>query len=118
MRISDWSSDVCSSDLPTDPRGARYDYTLRSRIDDLGALLRHAGIDEETPVTLAVHDWGGMIGFGWALSHMPQVKRLVVLNTAAFPLPTATPMPWQRSDERRVGREWVSTCRMWGRTYN
>src|SRR3546814_8478762 len=38
-----------------------------------------------------------MIGFGWALSHMPQVKRLVVLNTAAFPLPTAKPMPWQLS---------------------
>src|SRR3546814_5452457 len=88
MRISDWSSDVCSSDL-------RYDYTLRSRIDDLGALLRHAGIDDATPVTLAVHDWGGMIGFGWALSHMPQVQRLVVLNTAAFPLPGAKPMPWQ-----------------------
>src|SRR3546814_9263739 len=72
---------------PADPDGARYDYTLRSRIDDLGALLRHAGIDDATPVTLAVHDWGGMIGFGWALSHMPQVQRLVVLNTAAFPLP-------------------------------
>src|SRR3546814_859402 len=66
-------------------------------IYDLGALLRHAGIDDATPVTLAVHDWGGMIGFGWALSHMPQVKRLVVLNTAAFPLPTAKPMPWQLS---------------------
>src|SRR3546814_14929456 len=38
-----------------------------------------------------------MIGFGWALSHMAQVKRLVVLNTAAFPLPTATLMPWQPS---------------------
>src|SRR3546814_16561195 len=48
-------------------------------------------------VTLAVHDWGGMIGFGWALSHMPQVQRLVVLNTAAFPLPGAKPMPWQLS---------------------
>src|SRR3546814_1264573 len=82
---------------PADPDGARYDYTLRSRIDDLGALLRHAGIDDATPVTLAVHDWGGMIGFGWALSHMPQVQRLVVLNTAAFPLPGAKPMPWQLS---------------------
>src|SRR3546814_15042980 len=119
MRISDWSSDVCSSDL-------RYDYTLRSRIDDLGALLRHAGIDDAMPVTLAVHDWGGMIGFGWALSHMPQVQRLVVLNNAAFPLPGAQPMHWQlslgrdsyvggwavrrfnlfaRAEERRVGQE-------------
>jgi len=82
---------------PADPAGARYDYTLQSRIDDLGALLRHAGIDDATPVTLAVHDWGGMIGFGWALSHMPQVRRLVITNTAAFPLPAAKPMPWQLS---------------------
>lgn len=77
-------------------RGApAYDYTLASRVEDLQALLRHAGIDEATPVTLAVHDWGGMIGFGWALSHASQVKRLVITNTAAFPLPAAKPMPWQ-----------------------
>jgi haloalkane dehalogenase len=46
-------------------------------------------------VTLAVHDWGGMIGFGWALSHMPQVQRLVILNTAAFPMPAAKRFPWR-----------------------
>ena len=52
-----------------------------------------------------MHDWGGMIGFGWALSHLPQVQRLVILNTAAFPLPTAKPMPWRLSLGRdsRVG---------------
>ncbi|KGM53500.1 alpha/beta hydrolase [Lysobacter arseniciresistens ZS79] len=85
------------SDKPDDAAGAspRYDYTLQSRVDDLGALLDHLGISG--PVTLAVHDWGGMIGFGWALPHMPQVKRLVILNTAAFPLPAAKPMPWQLS---------------------
>ncbi|WP_460822184.1 alpha/beta fold hydrolase [Lysobacter olei] len=85
------------SDRPDDAPGAhpRYDYTLQSRVDDLSALLDHLGITG--PVTLAVHDWGGMVGFGWALSHMPQVKRLVILNTAAFPLPAAKPMPWQLS---------------------
>jgi len=88
------------SDRPGD---AHYDYTLQSRVDDLGRLLAHLRIDG--PVTLAVHDWGGMIGFGWALSHMPQVRRLVILNTAAFPLPAAKPMPWQLSLGRdsRVG---------------
>lgn len=85
------------------PDDAQYEYTLQSRVDDLTALLRHLGIDG--PVTLAVHDWGGMIGFGWALTHMPQVRRLVVLNTAAFPLPAAKPMPWQIATGRhsRVG---------------
>lgn len=87
------------SDKPDD---SRYTYTLQSRVDDLEALLRHAGIDAQTPVTLAVHDWGGMIGFGWALAHHAQVKRLVITNTAAFPLPAAKPMPWQIA----MGRHW------------
>ncbi len=83
------------SDKPDDgPRASpRYDYTLASRIEDLQALLAHLGIDG--PLTLAVHDWGGMIGFGWALEHMPQVRRLVITNTAAFPMPAAKAMPWQ-----------------------
>ena len=57
----------------------RYDYTLASRIDDLDALLRHLRIDG--PVTLAVHDWGGMVGFGWALRDpelsAPEVRYLI-----------------------------------------
>lgn len=85
------------SDKPSDDR---YAYTLQSRVDDLDALLAHLGITG--PVTLAVHDWGGMIGFGWALSHHAQVKRLVVLNTAAFPMPAAKKMPWQIA----LGRHW------------
>jgi len=91
--------------LSDKPGDTRYRYTLQSRIDDLAALLRHAGIDDATPVTLAVHDWGGMIGFGWALAHAAQVRRLVITNTAAFPLPPAKPMPWQLSLGRdsRVG---------------
>ncbi|MFT4256453.1 MAG: alpha/beta fold hydrolase [Pseudoxanthomonas sp.] len=87
------------SDKPGD---GRYEYTLQSRVDDLQALLRHAGIDDATPITLAVHDWGGMIGFGWALSHAAQVKRLVITNTAAFPMPAAKKMPWQIA----LGRDW------------
>lgn len=95
-----------SSDRPDDGGGTlpprvpsnapgHYDYTLQSRIDDVDALLTHLGIDG--PVTLAVHDWGGMIGFGWALRDPSRVRRLVITNTAAFPLPVAKPMPWQLS---------------------
>jgi len=80
------------SDKPGDDR---YRYTLQSRVDDLAALLKH--LDVDGPVTLAVHDWGGMIGFGWALSHEAQVRRLLITNTAAFPLPSSKPMPWQLS---------------------
>lgn len=81
------------SDKPDDGLAAspRYDYTLQSRIDDLDTLLRHLRING--PVTLAVHDWGGMIGFGWALRDPARVRRLVITNTAAFPLPAAKCFP-------------------------
>ena len=85
------------SDKPADPA---YGYTLRNRVQDLDRLLDHAGVGDN--VTLAVHDWGGMIGFGWALKHASRVKRLVILNTGAFPLPAAKPLPWQLN----LGRNW------------
>ena len=85
------------SDKPDDDR---YDYTLQSRVEDVTTLLDHVGVDG--PMTLVVHDWGGMIGFGWALSHANQVRRLVLTNTAAFPMPAAKRMPWQIA----LGRDW------------
>jgi len=78
------------SDKPADNR---YAYTLQSRVDDLDALLAHLDVGDN--ITLAVHDWGGIIGFGWALKHAARVKRLIITNTAAFPLPNAKAMPWQ-----------------------
>jgi pimeloyl-ACP methyl ester carboxylesterase len=89
------------SDKPDD---SQYEYTLKSRIDDLDRLLDSLGITG--PVTLAVHDWGGMVGFGWALKHSGRVRRLVVTNTGAFPLPAAKPLPWQI----RLGRTSLGTA--------
>ena len=85
--------------LSDKPGDAAYRYTLQSRVDDLAALLEHLGIVGK--VTLAVHDWGGMIGFGWALRDPSRIARVVVLNTSAFPLPADKPMPWQL----KVGRD-------------
>ncbi|WP_147653780.1 alpha/beta fold hydrolase [Vulcaniibacterium gelatinicum] len=95
------------SDKPDD---ARYRYTLASRVQDLGTLLDALGI--AGPVTLAVHDWGGMIGMGWALAHPERVRRLVILNTALFPLPPGKPMPWQLSFGRdsRLGALLIRGC--------
>jgi pimeloyl-ACP methyl ester carboxylesterase len=90
------------SDKPDDDgpaATAHYNYTLQSRIDDLERLLDSLQLGDN--ITLAVHDWGGMIGFGWALAHTARVKRLVVLNTSSFPLPAAKAMPWQL----RLGRD-------------
>ena len=77
------------SDKPGDDR---YAYTLKQRVDDLEALLEERGVDRD--VTLVVHDWGGMIGMAWAARHPERVARLVILNTAAFPLPADKPFPW------------------------
>ncbi|MDR2871510.1 MAG: alpha/beta fold hydrolase [Xanthomonadaceae bacterium] len=78
------------SDKPDD---RHYRYTLQSRVDDLDTLLSNLNVDR--PITLVVHDWGGIIGLGWSLRDMTMVRRLVILNTAAFPLPAAKKMPWQ-----------------------
>ena len=77
------------SDKPGDDR---YDYTLKSRVDDLEALLDHLGVD--AGITLVVHDWGGMIGLAYAARHPTRIARLVILNTAGFPLPRAKAFPW------------------------
>ena len=86
------------SDKPDD---AAYRYTLASRVDDLAALLDHLGLDRD--LTLVVHDWGGMIGFGWALTHAAAVRRLVILNTAAFPMLPGGRLPWQLRLARAPG---------------
>ncbi|MFQ3209594.1 MAG: pimeloyl-ACP methyl ester carboxylesterase [Colwellia sp.] len=76
------------SDKPSDEG---YDYTLVNRIDDLVALLDHLDVKEN--ITLVVHDWGGMIGMGYAARYPERIKRLVVLNTGAFHLPKAKKLP-------------------------
>jgi len=76
------------SDKPDDDG---YDYTLVNRIDDLEALLDHLEVKEN--ITLVVHDWGGMIGMGYAMRYPERIKRLVILNTGAFHLPITKKLP-------------------------
>ena len=77
------------SDKPSDDD---YDYTLSRRIDDFATLMDDLDL---TGINLVVHDWGGMIGLGWAVRNPERIKRLVILNTAAFHLPKTKPFPWQ-----------------------
>lgn len=78
--------------LSDKPGDAAYDYTLERRIGDLQRLMDHLALPR--PVTLVVHDWGGMIGFGWAAANPERVERCVVLNTAAFPMPEEKRFPF------------------------
>src|SRR3546814_15314536 len=96
MRISDWSSDVCSSDL----RGRH--------IGELDAIAQHGQLD-------VVAGAAGMIETGIEESerivereqagdriHTVIVDDAVGLEIAQSP---------SRSEERRVGKECFSTCR-------
>jgi pimeloyl-ACP methyl ester carboxylesterase len=77
------------SDKPSD---SDYSYHFEQRIEDIESLYQHLGISESA--NLIVHDWGGMIGFGWATRFRPDIRKTVVLNTAAFPMPTNKRFPF------------------------
>src|SRR3546814_13680753 len=107
MRISDWSSDVCSSDL--------------------GSLLESLA----DPVTAALHESDqSLIKYHGSYQQdnrdVREQRRLAKLEPAhSFMIRTrtpggvVTPAQWLkldavRSEERRVGQECVSTCRSRG----
>lgn len=71
--------------LSDKPSLEKYDYCLASRIADLDRLLQHLQLSR--PITLVVHDWGGMIAMAWAVQHPQMIEKLVIMNTAAFPMP-------------------------------
>jgi haloalkane dehalogenase len=87
------SPDHIGCGLSDKPPASAYPYTLARRVDDLDALLEQLGVREN--VTLVLHDWGGMIGMAWAHRRPERVRRLVVLNTAAFHPPAGKRLPWQ-----------------------
>ncbi len=76
------------SDKPDD---SRYEYTLERRVADFAALMD--GLDLDEKLTLVLHDWGGMIGMAWAVRNPHRVRRIVLLNTAAFHLPETKKLP-------------------------
>src|SRR3546814_1816618 len=88
MRISDWSSDVCSSDLvPTAPKLPPMEAVSIFK----AALNRLDDID----------GWYALGGVGLQL---------------LAEMPDFDPRSYGRSEERRVGKECVSTCRSrWSR---
>lgn len=68
-----------------------YPFTLERRCADFAAFMD--GLKLTEPITLVVHDWGGMIGTTYAVDHPEKIKRMVVLNTAAFLLPEGRSLP-------------------------
>ncbi len=72
-----------------------YPYSLARRVADVQTVLD--ALEVTGPLTLGVHDWGGMIGFAWAARNAERITRTIVTNTAAFPMPIGKQFPWQIS---------------------
>ncbi len=77
--------------LSDKPSPKKYDYVLKSRVDDLEALLDHLNLSEN--ITLILHDWGGMIGLVYALKYPDRIARMIVTNTAGFFTPSGKRIP-------------------------
>lgn len=86
--------------LSDKPGPDRYGYRLKNRVEDLGEMIDR--LEPERKLTLVVHDWGGMIGFAWAVHHPERVGRIVVTNTAAFPPPAGKSIPLRLSVIRNL----------------
>src|SRR3546814_19956502 len=104
MRISDWSSDVCSSDLQT--------MSLPAAAAQLGliGLLQFLPLFVTTPITGWVAD---RFDRRWItrVTLCLQVFCALVLAIATHEGVMGLPILFSRSEERRVGKECVSTCR-------
>src|SRR3546814_11675923 len=109
MRISDWSSDVCSSDLD----GDLHRFQLFVGGDHEDPVLVHLA-DDARRIRAAIEDGLRLVLYQW----------LLLLDEEKFLLPDrklCKPFPFHwihaaqfiegRSEERRVGKECVSTCR-------
>jgi haloalkane dehalogenase len=78
--------------LSARPRASEYGFRLGNRIADISSFIETLGLKKK--ITLVLHDWGGMIGAGFAVRCPERIARLVVLNTAAFLKPAGKPLPW------------------------
>src|SRR3546814_12667091 len=91
MRISDWSSDVCSSDL----------YFIPTPADQIAPA--------EVPVVELYHPKSWVTKY--VFSQDAKVIAIQYAFTAIAIGLVALVLSWLRSEERRVGKECVSTCR-------
>lgn len=65
-----------------------FSYKLQDHVENLKNLVRHLGLKK---YHLIVHDWGGAIGSGLAVSNPDHVLSITYMNTAAF---TSSKIPW------------------------
>src|SRR3546814_13186365 len=124
MRISDWSTDVCSSDLRN--KDGAFQRTARFRGPDLDS----ATPAELVAVTARLNSTLRRLGSGWAVFVEAQRVPALSYPVSDFPDAVSELVDVERreqfreegahferfyyltqSEERRVGKERVSTCR-------
>src|SRR3546814_13010333 len=105
MRISDWSSDVCSSDLSGDGRSNEGGSPAfaRAAANRAGITINGLAILNEEP-ELAGYYIAGVVGG-------PGAFLLTADDFQDFAVAMRRKLYFASSEERRVGKECVSTCR-------
>src|SRR3546814_11089646 len=103
MRISDWSSDVCSSDLMLDYQGRGLSVMEMSHRSDVYAQIAHEAEQDLRDLLGISDDYAVLFLQGGASTQFAMIP----MNLLG-----------ERSEERRVGKEWVSTCRSGWSTYH
>src|SRR3546814_12958085 len=96
MRISDWSSDVCSSDLTVTYKTIDYDTLVDSPIF-AGKYFKAVELSPKVTLNI-VADEARYLNF--TAEQIAAHKKMVSQSRTLF-----------RSEESRVGKECVSTCR-------
>src|SRR3546814_17938367 len=100
MRIRDWSSDVCSSDLPVEHLDP--DRLVRE------ATARACRLDDDLASVLAFLASRGILRVRWRYqTHLRGNDH----DSGQSPTRKKINIQVNRSEERRVGKECVSTCR-------
>src|SRR3546814_13916877 len=103
MRISDWSSDVCSSDLDLVVRQHRLDGAAQQR----GVMARQRRHDQQLGVV------AGLAALAGEMDDLAEriAQRDALGDLALDAVDRGGGQAEGRSEERRVGKECVSTCR-------
>ena len=68
--------------LSDKPDSVDFSYNLKNHANNLLELVDHLGVD---CFNLVVHDWGGAIGLTAFAHQADRIRKIVLLNTAAFP---------------------------------
>lgn len=93
---------------PEPPRSFDYGLEVQKRFVD--AVLREVGAAD--PLTLVVHDTGGMVGTAWAAANVARVRGVVFTNTVAFEDFPWFPIARRWADATLLGR-WRASLGMW-----